>query len=88
MLENQELYNNMSVTAVAKILQLDKLIPEFMNQFKNPIRLDGDETNPPKEIRLQFAKYAKERFPEIRYTARDLKEYKEKQDVIIHINLI
>ena len=72
MLENQELYGNMSVTAVAKILQLDKLIPEFMNQFKNPIRLDGMTANPPKEIRLAFAKYAKERFPEIRYTARDL----------------
>ena len=72
MLENQELYGNMSVTAVAKILQLDKLIPEFMNQFKGPIRLDGMTANPPKEIRLAFAKYAKERFPEIRYTARDL----------------
>ena len=72
MLENQELYGNMSVTAVAKILQLDKLIPDFMGQFKGPIRLDGMTANPPKEIRLQFAKYAKERFPEISYSQREL----------------
>ena len=37
MLKNQKLYGNMSVTAVAKILQLDKLIPEFMSQFKIPL---------------------------------------------------
>ena len=72
MLENQELYGNMSITAVAKILQLDKLIPDFMGQFKGPIRLDGMTANPPKEIRLQFAKYAKERFPEISYSQREL----------------
>ena len=72
MLENQKLYGNMSVTAVAKILQLDKLIPEFMSQFKGAIRLDGMTANPPKEIRLQFARYAKERFPEIKYSQRDL----------------
>ena len=72
MLENQELYGNMSITAVAKILQLDKLIPDFMGQFKGPIRLDGMTANPPKEIRMAFAKYAKERFPEINYSPRDL----------------
>jgi 7-cyano-7-deazaguanine synthase in queuosine biosynthesis len=72
MLDNQELYGNMSVTAVAKILQLDKLIPEFMNEFKGAIRLDGMTANPPKQIRMAFAKYAKERFPEINYTPRNL----------------
>ena len=72
MLENQKLYGNMSVTAVAKILQLDKLIPEFMSQFKGPIRLDGMTANPPVKIRMAFAKYAKERFPEINYTPKNL----------------
>ena len=72
MLENQKLYGNMSVTAVAKILQLDKLIPEFMSEFKGAIRLDGMTANPPKQIRMAFAKYAKERFPEINYTPRNL----------------
>ena len=72
MLDNQELYGNMSVTAVAKILQLDKLIPEFMSEFKGAIRLDGMTANPPKQIRMAFAKYAKERFPEINYTPRNL----------------
>ena len=72
MLENQELYGNMSVTAVAKILQLDKLIPEFMKEFKGPIRLDGMNANPPVNIRMAFAKYAKERFPEQYLSQREV----------------
>ena len=72
MLGNQKLYGNMSVTAVAKILQLDELIPNFMKEFKGPIRLDGMNANPPTNIRLAFAKYAKDRFPRISFSQREL----------------
>jgi 7-cyano-7-deazaguanine synthase in queuosine biosynthesis len=72
MLVNQKLYGNMSVTAVAKILQLDKLIPEFMKEFKGPIRLDGMTANPPVQIREAFGRYAKERFTDINYSQKDL----------------
>ena len=69
---NQKLYGNMSVTAVAKILQLDKLIPDFMKEFKGPIRLDGMTANPPVNIRMAFGDYVKERFPQYTFTAKDI----------------
>ena len=71
-LKEPEAYGQMGVIGVAKIIQLDKLIPEFMSQFKGPIRLDGMTANPPKEIRMKFADYMIKRFPENTYGLKEI----------------
>ena len=67
-----ELYGNMSIVAMAKIIQLDELIPNFMKEFKGPIRLDGMTANPPVNIRMAFGDYVKARFPEYNFSAKDI----------------
>jgi len=72
LIASDDAYSTMSVVQVAKVMQLDKLIPNFMKTIDRPIRLDGMSKNPPKAVRMAFGDAMKARFPSNNYTATDI----------------